>query len=303
MTEQTYTYNKIFAPPPPDALRRDEGLRGGDRPEEGPYVYTEDIALAVNVALAAERPLLVAGPPGSGKSSLAGNLSRQLHRRLLPKVITARTEARDLLWRFDAVARLRDAQVQKDAPESVAPEQYVHAGVLWEAFDASRKDEDVVVLIDEIDKADPDLPNSLLETLGNGRFSVDDLPDWEPITLNREHAPLIVITTNNERELPRPFIRRCVTIKLPAPDKDRLLAIAASWGLADEGDQELADLLADEVIALAQAGDGRPAEAAPSAAEYLDALRACLQLGIRPGSSEWNVVCGATLIKRIDDGG
>ena len=301
MTEQTYTYNKLFAPPPPDAVSRDDGLCGGDRPEEGPYVYTEDIELAVNVALAADRPLLVAGPPGSGKSSLAGNLAAQLQRKFLHKVITARTEARDLLWRFDAVARLRDAQIQTTTEESLAPEQYVHPGVVWKAFDASCEKLDTVVLIDEIDKADPDLPNSLLETLGNGRFAVDDIPERVPVALNRAHTPLIVITTNNERELPRPFIRRCVTIKLPAPDKDRLLAIATSWGLAGEDDRELAVLLADEVIALSGTVDGRRAEASPSAAEYLDALRACLRLGIRPGSPEWDVVCGATLTKRIGD--
>jgi MoxR-like ATPase len=294
MTAYRY-HRKFFAPSGSGAVGKAIGMKGGDHPIEAmqrPYVHTDDIILAVNIAMAAKRPLLVAGSPGSGKSSLAANIAR--HGKgwsYTQKVITARTEARDLLWRFDAVARLRDAHVPGDMKP--LPE-YVHKGVLWEAFEASARGERMVVLIDEIDKADPDLPNSLLETLGTGSFPVDDLPG-KVVTASRETPPFIVITTNNERDLSRPFVRRCVTLTLPPPDAKRLLEIAASWGLTTDDRRGVAPALATEIEALA--ASSREFDATPSAAEYLDAVRTCLALKIGPGDAEWDAVRRATLTK------
>jgi MoxR-like ATPase len=292
MTEYVYK-RKFFDPKVEVVVEREEAVRGGDRPEGSPYVYDPRIILAVNVALAANRPLLVAGPPGSGKSSLAWNISKQQGWGYTSKVITARTEARDLLWRFDAIARLQAARTSDDSTH-IDARGYLTKGVLWEAFDASRKGERMVVLLDEIDKADPDLPSSLLETLGIGTFFVEDIQ--QEIRVDRKTPPFIVITTNNERELSRPFVRRCVTLTLPAPNAAQLLGIAERWKLAGGNDRPVAEELASEVVAAAA---GKDANSVPSAAEYLDALRTCLQLEIRPGSDEWQAVRGATLTKRL----
>ena len=303
--EDRYHYTReFFDPKPPAKPERTIALRGGDRPKDSPYVYDEEIILAVNTALAARRPLLVGGPPGTGKSALAEDIADQLDTTCLRKVITGRTEGRDLLWRFDTVRRLRDAHLAavKAAEGEMLPDLdkhgYLDKGVLWEAFDASQKDVRKVVLIDEIDKADPDVPNSLLEVLGNGEFRVDETGEW--VKVNDKHHPFILITTNDERELSRPFRRRCVTLTLEPPNKDRLLAIATAWGLTDGTDRTTADALADEILRLA--GPDGPAELTANAAEYLDALRACLKLGVAPGSPAWQAIIGATLDKRLGDG-
>jgi MoxR-like ATPase len=155
-------------------------------------------------------------PAGTGKSALAAGIAAQKGWKLVAKVVTARTEGRDLLWRFDTVRRLRDAHIAAAAGRQGASttgddeahdledrKRYIDQGVLWTAFERSQEREGTVVLVDEIDKADPDVPNSLLEVLGNGRFTVDET--GETIAVNDAAPPLVVITTNDERELSRPF--------------------------------------------------------------------------------------------------
>jgi MoxR-like ATPase len=253
------------------------------------YVYTDEIVLMINVALATGRPLLISGSAGSGKSSLARNVARLRKWHYFEEVITPRTQARDLLWRFDAVRRLRDAQAKELGPI----EQYLRRGVLWEAFVAD--DKRSVVLLDEIDKADPDVPNSLLVALGSLEFTVEETN--EPVVASASEPPLVVITTNNERELPKPFMRRCVLLALQPPDVPRLLEIADAHGLGQ--DEKLARSLAERVVELAAKASaaGLPE---PSAAEYLDALRACRQFKISPESDAWEAIASATLIKRPD---
>jgi MoxR-like ATPase len=280
-------------------LSREQAVAGGDHPKNSPYHYDEEIILAVNTALAAERPLLVAGPAGTGKSALAANIANQLKWGYEAKVITGRTEARDLLWHFDAVRRLRDAHVlagQQETPgeDVLNPRQYIERGVLWRAFTSEKR---TVVLIDEIDKADPDVPNSLLEVLGNGEFTVEET--GETVEISKSAPPFVVITTNDERELSRPFRRRCITLTLAAPAADRLVQIAERWNLASGVDHEIARGLAKDITDLASDTRGR-GRITPNVAEYLDALRACLKLDVAPGSATWEGIKRAALLKDVE---
>ncbi|MFJ8737739.1 AAA family ATPase [Embleya sp. NPDC127516] len=282
---------------------------GGTTSDDGVYVFDDErIVLAVNVALATRRPLLVFGPPGSGKSTLAPNVARHLGRVCHTEVITARTEPEDLLWRFDALRRLNDAQVREVAPTIGA---YCAQGVLWKAFDpyrtmsgrAAQAPEDgpvygrhtgpaplSVVLIDEIDKADPDLPNSLLVPLDTLRFTG---PDGEEVRARPGAEPLVVITSNNERELPAPFVRRCILLSLEAPDRTHLLKVA-SGHLGAAYDESMAEQVADHLLKIANESESAPG---PSTAEFLDTLRACHELGVTAGSRTWDLVVEVALSK------
>ncbi|MES1255603.1 MAG: MoxR family ATPase [Acidobacteriota bacterium] len=263
----------------------------GDRSEGSVYVYDDQIVLAVNVALVTQRPLLVAGPPGSGKSSLALNIARVLGWRYEEEVLTPRTEARDLLWRFDAVRRLRDAQIGKLEGD----EAYIDKGALWRAFESGDGQGRCVVLLDEIDKADPDVPNSLLEALGALRFTVAETGD--PVTVDKASAPFIVLTTNEERELSRPFLRRCVVLRIRRPDAERLHEIAVAHGF--DGDDDLTKQAIErlDVLALEADAAGQPA---PSAAELIDVLRAARELEIDTNDSSWNAMLEVAMVKPPD---
>ncbi|MGA5822611.1 AAA family ATPase [Kitasatospora sp. NPDC094028] len=308
-------YRRVFDPPMrPAAPTPGEpvGERVGDRTMDRIYVYDDEIVLAVNIALATGRPLLVRGNPGTGKTSLAPNAARQLRRRFYRKTISSRTQARDLLWTIDEVARLSDATGGGQArprPEYVVP------GVLWWTFDpdsARRRGLDAaesttlpdpnegtphaaeaVVLLDEIDKADPDVPNDLLEPLGSYCFRREDGP-----LVAAPVAPLVVITTNDERELPKAFLRRCVALELQPPDPDRLRDIARAH-FPDQTDKLFADILLSFPPA-ADATDGPKqtgVKVRVSIAEYLDAIAASVNLGIRPGHDLWKAVLRATVHK------
>jgi MoxR-like ATPase len=281
----------------------DRPAGAGDQRFGDVYVYHEpNMALAVNVALATERPLLVAGPPGSGKSSLARSVAQTLKWRYYERVVTSRTEARDLLYTFDSIRRLNDAQAGQVAP----PGAYVEPGALWWAISPATARERgsagalageyhlddpsprqgsprAVVLIDEIDKADVDVPNALLVPLGSFRFRVE--PTRLEVQGAPETAPLIVLTTNGERELPPAFLRRCIVLELAAPSLDRLVEIALAVippKLVPVGvdPRERFRLLA-EVATRRARDEGGPA-AAVSTAEYLDTVEASLRLGIGP---------------------
>jgi len=325
-------YTRLFNPPDPplpDLVER--GYRLGDQVEKAPYVYAEPIVLAINVALATGRPLLISGEPGTGKSSLAVDVARRLGWRFYSKTISSRTQARDLLWTFDTIRRLSDAQVRRGVRH---PSAYVEPGVLWWAFDKDsaarrglsterfRELEDSsqsltpatydtinaearrsVVLLDEIDKADPDVPNDLLEPLGSFRFRVIE-GDLD-VQVKSSQAPLVFITTNDERELPKAFLRRCLALTLEAPKEPRLLDIARAHFTADAPDAggvaTLLKAVADEYFKVRAEMDARKTTP-PSTAEYLDAISACRELGLTPASPEWAVewpkIAAATLTKR-----
>lgn len=313
------TYTKLFDPENPQPrFPADLDLRLGDRADrKSVYVYDDPgdtIVLSVNVALVTGRPLLVSGEPGTGKTSLADDVAARLGWRFYSKTVSSRTQSQDLLWTFDAVRRLADAQASREGQPILEDDlAYVTPEVLWWAFDRDsarelseavdpakdQKNEDsegAVVLLDEIDKADPDVPNNLLGVLGSYRFWAEPLADW----VQAKHPPLVILTTNDERELPRAFLRRCISLTLQSPDRKRLLEIAARH--FPEGAAALHERIADEIERIRGENlqsDRKP----PSIAEYLDAIAACGKLGLHEPDSpawieHWEAIAEATLSKK-----
>jgi MoxR-like ATPase len=288
------------------------------------HVFDGESISAIDTALAAQRPLLVRGEPGIGKSQLARAAALQLRRAYVQEVVDARTESRDLLWHYDAVARLAEAQLQgalkalepgqeRDVRKRLAVTRYVRPGPLWWAFnwasarvqarevdagepelpdagDAERRADPrrrcdpangCVVLIDEIDKAESDVPNGLLEALGAGQFL--PLGGKHPVVA-KGPPPLVVITTNEERALPDAFLRRCMVLHLRLPSvKDdpqafkRLLIERGTAHFPEAGEallQGAVDLLVEDRKAAEQARR----MPLPGQAEYLDLVRAVLRL-------------------------
>jgi MoxR-like ATPase len=180
------------------------------------YVATADLKLAVNAALALERPLLVKGEPGTGKTLLAFEVAQALGRPLHQWHVKSTTKAQQGLYEYDAVSRLRDSQLGDGRVEDIA--NYIKRGVLWDAF---ASDVPAVVLIDEIDKADIEFPNDLLRELDRMEFHVYETRQ----TIVARHRPLVVITSNNEKELPDAFLRRCFFHYIRFPDRETMTEI------------------------------------------------------------------------------
>jgi MoxR-like ATPase len=321
----TLSYRKVFDPREVD---RDPAMEAGAEPtDEQLYVFANDndkdttgeqMVLAINAAIVTQRPLLIYGPPGSGKSSLAPNIARILGIPFHSHVVTSRTEVRDLLWRFDAVRRLSDARAgggndrvgsRRTGGGVRDDKEYIERGVLWDAFDTprsgrqgntdARSDEpSSVVLLDEIDKADPDLPNGLLVPLGSHSFPGPNGRMIKPAA----NPPLVVITSNNERELSAPFLRRCITLTLKEPTEDHLVKVAkARFEKSGVPEDEKSDLDLYGKIAYFVVNVSKTAEKhglrQPSTAEYLDAVRSCKRLGILPEGDAWMLLSRAVLIK------
>ncbi len=180
------------------------------------YVATDDLKMAVNAALALQRPLLIKGEPGTGKTMLAEEVASALDRPLLQWHIKSTTKAHQGLYEYDAVSRLRDSQLGEEKVRDIR--NYIVRGVLWEAFEAEQP---VVVLIDEIDKADIEFPNDLLRELDRMEFHVYETQQ----TIKARHRPLIIITSNNEKDLPDAFLRRCFFHYIAFPDRETMQAI------------------------------------------------------------------------------
>lgn len=258
------------------------------------YVATRDLTLAVNAAIALQRPLLIKGEPGTGKTLLAEEVARALGMPLFQWHVKSTTKAQQGLYEYDAVSRLRDSQLGDPRVEDIS--HYIVHGVLWQAFEC---DEPSVVLIDEIDKAEPEVANDLLEPFDVGGFTVAETRF--PVTRRRD--VFLVVTTNDERDLPGAFLRRCIVHEIRRPGAEALAAIArAHFDDTVARDTALAVAQRLDVLA-AQARARRLRE--PGVAEFLDALRACRDLGVAPGSDEWEPVTRLALWKhrRGDDGG
>jgi MoxR-like ATPase len=200
----------IAVRPPRRAMMRFEGT---DR-----YVATDALRIAVNAAITLQRPLLVKGEPGTGKTLLAEELARALATPLITWHVKSTTKAHQGLYEYDAVSRLRDSQLGDPRVQDIR--HYIRRGKLWEAFIAPQR---TVLLIDEIDKADIEFPNDLLQELDRMEFYVHETDE----TIRATHRPIILITSNNEKELPDAFLRRCFFHYISFPDRATLEQIVA----------------------------------------------------------------------------
>ncbi len=180
------------------------------------YIATDDLKIAVNAAVALERPLLIKGEPGTGKTVLAYEIARAMNAPLITWHIKSTTKAHNGLYEYDAVSRLRDSQLGEARVHEVR--NYLKPGKLWEAFTAPERP---VLLIDEIDKADIEFPNDLLQELDRMEFFVQETGE----TIRAEVRPVVIITSNNEKELPDAFLRRCFFHYIRFPDDETMKAI------------------------------------------------------------------------------
>ena len=180
------------------------------------YVATDDLKLAVNAAITLQRPLLIKGEPGTGKTMLAEEVAAAIGLPLLQWHVKSTTKAQQGLYEYDAVSRLRDSQLGDERVRSI--ENYIVKGVLWQAFES---DQQMVLLIDEIDKADIEFPNDLLRELDRMEFHVYETREL----IRATHRPIVMITSNNEKELPDAFLRRCFFHYIKFPDRETMQAI------------------------------------------------------------------------------
>ena len=232
------------------------------------YVATDDLTIAVNAAVTLERPLLVKGEPGTGKTELAKQVARGLGLRLIEWNIKSTTRAQQGLYEYDAVSRLRDSQLGEDKVHDVS--NYIKKGKLWEAFEA---DEKVVLLIDEIDKADIEFPNDLLQELDKMEFFVYETGE----TIQARQRPVVIITSNNEKELPDAFLRRCFFHYIRFPDMETMKQIVA---VHHPGIKE--SLLTTALTQFFEIREQQGLKKKPSTSEVLDWLKLLLAEDMSP---------------------
>ncbi len=232
------------------------------------YVATDDLTMAVNAAITLERPLLVKGEPGTGKTELARQVSAALAMQMIEWHIKSTTRAQQGLYEYDAVSRLRDSQLGDARVNDVA--NYIKRGKLWQAFTAAERS---VLLIDEIDKADIEFPNDLLQELDRMEFHVYETGE----TVRAAVRPIVIITSNNEKELPDAFLRRCFFHYIRFPDMDTMRRIVAVHhpGIKDA-------LLTTALTQFYELRDTAGLKKKPSTSEVLDWLKLLLADDLSP---------------------
>jgi MoxR-like ATPase len=232
------------------------------------YIAAPDLALAVNAAVTLERPLLVKGEPGTGKTELARQVAASLSLPLIEWHVKSTTKAQQGLYEYDAVSRLRDSQLGDARVHDVA--NYIRKGKLWQAFEAPSR---VVLLIDEVDKADIEFPNDLLQELDRMEFHVYETGQ----TVRAQHRPVVIITSNNEKDLPDAFLRRCFFHYIRFPDAETLSAIVRSHfpGLRDS-------LLSAALTEFFEIRETPGLKKKPSTSEMLDWLKLILAENLSP---------------------
>ncbi len=232
------------------------------------YIADKDLMVAVNAAIRLERPLLVKGEPGTGKTELARQVAAALGLDLLEWNVKSTTKAQQGLYEYDAVSRLRDSQLGDERVNDVA--NYIRKGKLWQAFDA---DEKCVLLIDEIDKADIEFPNDLLQELDRMEFHVYETGQ----TIRARQRPIVIITSNNEKELPDAFLRRCFFHYIRFPDPDTLARIVEVHypGIRQQ-------LLSSALTTFYEIRDTQGLKKKPSTSEALDWIRLLVADDVSP---------------------
>ena len=232
------------------------------------YIATEDLQIAVNAAITLERPLLVKGEPGTGKTVLAQEIAQSLNMPMIEWHIKSTTRAQQGLYEYDAVSRLRDSQLGDERVKDIG--NYIKRGKLWEAFENSERP---VLLIDEIDKADIEFPNDLLQELDRMEFYVYETSE----TIRAKHRPVVIITSNNEKELPDAFLRRCFFHYITFPDPETMREII------DVHFPDLKSMLIREALSVFyDVRDVPGLKKKPSTSELLDWIKLLLNEDIGP---------------------
>ncbi|MBD9525954.1 MoxR family ATPase [Paracoccus sp. PAR01] len=232
------------------------------------YVAPPDLTVAVNAAITLERPLLVKGEPGTGKTELARQVAQSLGLPILEWNVKSTTRAQQGLYEYDAVSRLRDSQLGEARVHDIG--NYIRKGKLWQAFEADAK---IVLLIDEIDKADIEFPNDLLQELDRMEFHVYETGQ----TIRARHRPVVIITSNNEKELPDAFLRRCFFHYIRFPDAETLKKIV------DVHFPNLKPRLLDEALTqFLELREVQGLKKKPSTSELLDWLKLILAEDLSP---------------------
>ncbi len=232
------------------------------------YIATDDLKMAVNAAVTLERPILIKGEPGTAKTQLATEVASSLGMPLLEWHIKSTTKAQQGLYEYDAVARLRDSQLGDERVHDIS--NYILRGKLWEAFEAEQQ---VVLLIDEIDKADIEFPNDLLLELDRMEFFVYETKE----TVRAKHRPIIIITSNNEKELPDAFLRRCFFHYIRFPDRETMEQIVNV-----HFPQLKKNLLSEALNSFFKMRDVPGLKKKPSTSELLDWIKLLLAEDIPP---------------------